>query len=81
MSSKDLTDDPHLQARNYLVELEHPEVGRRIHAGIPWKMSETPCYVKAPAPLLGADTKSVLTSLLNLTDTDLERLRKAEVLI
>jgi benzylsuccinate CoA-transferase BbsF subunit len=81
MSNKDLTDDPHLQARNYLVELEHPEVGRRIHAGIPWKMSETPCYVKAPAPLLGADTKSVLTSLLNLTDTDLERLRKAEVLI
>jgi formyl-CoA transferase len=81
MSSKDLTDDPHLQARNYLVQLEHPEVGCRIHAGIPWKMSETPCRVKAPAPLLGADTNSVLTSLLNLTDTDLERLRKAEVLI
>jgi len=81
MSNKDLTNDPHLQARNHLVELEHPEVGRRIHAGIPWKMSETPCHVKAPAPLLGADTKSVLTSLLKLTDTDLERLRKAEVLI
>jgi benzylsuccinate CoA-transferase BbsF subunit len=81
MSNKDLTDDPHLQARNYLVQLEHPEVGRRIHAGIPWKMSETPCHVKAPAPLLGADTNAVLSSLLNLTERDLERLRKAEVLI
>jgi crotonobetainyl-CoA:carnitine CoA-transferase CaiB-like acyl-CoA transferase len=81
MSSKDLAEDPHLRARGYLVELDHPEVGRRIHAGIPWKMSETPCHVKAPAPLLGADTDAVLTSLLNLTSDQLERLRKAEVLI
>jgi crotonobetainyl-CoA:carnitine CoA-transferase CaiB-like acyl-CoA transferase len=81
MSNKDLTEDPHLRARGYLVQLEHPEVGRRIHAGIPWKMSETPCRVKAPAPLLDADTEAVLTSLLKLTDTELERLRKAEVVI
>jgi crotonobetainyl-CoA:carnitine CoA-transferase CaiB-like acyl-CoA transferase len=82
MSNKDLTDDAHLQARGCLVQLEHPEVGRRIHAGIPWKMSGTPCRVKTPAPpLLGADTKTVLTSLLNLTEEELERLRKAEVRI
>jgi crotonobetainyl-CoA:carnitine CoA-transferase CaiB-like acyl-CoA transferase len=80
MSGKDLTDDPHLRERGYLVQLEHPEVGRRIHAGIPWKMSETPCRVKAPAPLLGADTDAVLKSLLNLTGEEIERLRKAEVL-
>jgi benzylsuccinate CoA-transferase BbsF subunit len=70
-----------MRARGYLVQLEHPEVGRRIHAGIPWKMSATPCRVKTPAPLLGADTKAVLTSLLNLTEKELERLRKAEALI
>jgi crotonobetainyl-CoA:carnitine CoA-transferase CaiB-like acyl-CoA transferase len=81
MSNKDLTDDLHLRARGYLVQLEHPEVGRRIHAGIPWKMSETPCRVKAPAPLLGADTEAVLTSLLKLTSDEITRLRKAEVLI
>ena len=81
MSNKDLTDDPHLRARDYLIQLEHPEVGRRIHAGIPWKMSETPSRVKAPAPLLGADTEKVLTSLLNLTRDEIEHLRKAEVLI
>jgi crotonobetainyl-CoA:carnitine CoA-transferase CaiB-like acyl-CoA transferase len=81
MSNKDLAEDPHLQARGYLVQLEHPEVGRRIHAGIPWKMSDTPGRVKTPAPLLGADTDAVLRSLLKLTDKELERLRKAEVLI
>jgi len=52
-------------------------------ADIPWKMSETPCRVKAPAPLLGADTETVLTYLApqTLTDSELERLPKAEVLI
>jgi crotonobetainyl-CoA:carnitine CoA-transferase CaiB-like acyl-CoA transferase len=81
MSNKDLAEDPHLQTRNYLIQLEHQEVGRRIHAGIPWKMSRTPCRVKAPAPLLGADSDAVLTSLLNLTAKELEQLREAEVLI
>ena len=37
-----LDADPHLAARNYWVEKEHPEVGVRRHAGIPWLMSETP---------------------------------------
>jgi crotonobetainyl-CoA:carnitine CoA-transferase CaiB-like acyl-CoA transferase len=81
MSAKDLTDDPHLRARGYLIELEHPEVGRRVHAGIPWKMSRTPCRVKAPAPCLGADTDAVLSSLLNLGPDEIERLRKSEVVI
>jgi crotonobetainyl-CoA:carnitine CoA-transferase CaiB-like acyl-CoA transferase len=81
MSNKDLAEDPHLLARDYLVQLEHPEVGRRIHAGIPWKMSGTPCRVRTAAPLLGADTDAVLTSLLNLTSDEIERLRKAEVLV
>jgi crotonobetainyl-CoA:carnitine CoA-transferase CaiB-like acyl-CoA transferase len=44
-------------------------------------IGQTPCHVKAPAPLLGADTDAVLTSLLNLTTDQLERLRKAEVLL
>jgi benzylsuccinate CoA-transferase BbsF subunit len=81
MSNKDLAEDPHLHARGYLVQLDHPDVGRRVHAGIPWKMSDTPCRVKAPAPLLGADSEAVLTSLLNLTAAELAHLRKVEALI
>jgi crotonobetainyl-CoA:carnitine CoA-transferase CaiB-like acyl-CoA transferase len=33
------------------------------------------------APLLGADSEAVLTSLLNLTGDEIDRLRKAEVII
>jgi benzylsuccinate CoA-transferase BbsF subunit len=81
MSNKDLAEDPHLHQRGFLVELEHPEVGKRIHAGIPWRMSGTPCAVKSPAPLRGADTEYVLKTFLGYTSDRIEQLRKAEILI
>jgi len=81
MGNKDLAEDPHLAKRGYLVQLDHPEVGKRIHAGIPWKMSGTPCAVRKPAPLRGADTEEVLKSLLGFTLDRIEQLRKTEVLI
>ena len=81
LSNKDLTEDRHMRERGYLVELEHPEVGKRTHAGIPWTMSGTPCKVRKPAPLRGADTEDVLCSLLGYTKADIQRLTAAEILI
>jgi len=81
MSNKDLTDDPHLKGRGYLVQLEHPEVGRRTHAGIPWKMSASPCIVSRVAPLLGEDTEAVLTSLLKLSKEQIQELRRREITV
>jgi crotonobetainyl-CoA:carnitine CoA-transferase CaiB-like acyl-CoA transferase len=81
MGNKDLAEDPHLTERGYLVQLEHPEVGKRVHAGIPWKMSGTPTSVRKPAPIRGADTEEVLKSLLGFTLDRIEQLRKSEVLI
>jgi len=80
MSNKDLAEDPHLTERGYLVQLEHPVVGKRIHAGIPWTMSETPCAIRHAAPLAGADTDEVLTRLLGLTPDRLADLRRTEVI-
>ena len=80
MSNKDLAEDAHLNERGYMVQLEHPEVGKRIHAGIPWKMSGTPCAVRKAAPVRSADTEEVLKSLLGLTHDRIEQLRKNEVL-
>jgi crotonobetainyl-CoA:carnitine CoA-transferase CaiB-like acyl-CoA transferase len=80
LSNKDLAHDPHLKQRGFLVELEHPAVGRRIHAGVPWTMSETPCQVRRPAPLLGADTDDVLTTLLGYSPDRIADLRRTGVL-
>jgi crotonobetainyl-CoA:carnitine CoA-transferase CaiB-like acyl-CoA transferase len=79
LTNKDLALDPHLRERGFLVELEHPEVGQRTHAGVPWTMSATPCKVRSPAPILGADTDEVLGSLLGFSADKIESLRRAGV--
>ncbi|MBI3250104.1 MAG: CoA transferase [Deltaproteobacteria bacterium] len=81
MSNKDLATNPHLQARGYLVQKEHPEVGTRIHAGIPWQMSGTPCEVRAAAPLRGQQTDEVLRNILGLSEDAVRKLHEGKVLL
>jgi crotonobetainyl-CoA:carnitine CoA-transferase CaiB-like acyl-CoA transferase len=81
MTNKDIAEDRQLLERGFLVELEHPEIGKRKHAGIPWRMSGTPCEVRSPAPLRGADTEEVFKSLLEYTSDKVEQLRKAGILL
>jgi crotonobetainyl-CoA:carnitine CoA-transferase CaiB-like acyl-CoA transferase len=46
--------DPHLRARGFLVEVAHPELGRRFaYPGVPYRFSHTPCAVPTRAPTLG----------------------------
>ena len=76
----DVGTDSHLRARGFLVEREHPEIGRRTHAGIPWTMTGTPCHVRATAPLLGADTDSILSNILGYSMEQIEQLRATGVI-
>jgi benzylsuccinate CoA-transferase BbsF subunit len=79
-SSQDLAEDPHLNQTDFFVRLEHPEVGRRQHVGIPWRMSRTPCAVQRPAPCLGEHTDYVLSQILNYSEDEIAQLRAAQVL-
>lgn len=80
LSSRDLVEDPHLAQRGFFERLPHPEVGARTHAGIPWRLSEGRNGVRAPAPLLGADTDSVLGELLGYSPARIAKLRESQVL-
>jgi len=55
--------DPQTRAREMVVELDHPTVGRHRVLGIPVKLSGTPGAVRGPAPLLGQHTEEVLREL------------------
>jgi crotonobetainyl-CoA:carnitine CoA-transferase CaiB-like acyl-CoA transferase len=79
-TNKDLAEDPHLAERGFFVDLEHPEVGVRRHAGIPWSMSRSESRVHRPAPCLGADTDQVLRDVCGYDDATIARLRDANVL-
>jgi crotonobetainyl-CoA:carnitine CoA-transferase CaiB-like acyl-CoA transferase len=52
--------DPQLLARDMVVEVEHPTLGRLKTLGSPIKMSETPPVAGRRAPLLGEHTREVL---------------------
>ncbi|HUI24768.1 MAG TPA: CoA transferase [Candidatus Kryptonia bacterium] len=79
-SNRDLSEDAHLNAAGFFVSLPHPEVGVRQHAGIPWRMSRTPCAVHSAAPCLGADTDYVMGELLGYSAAEIAALKEAGVL-
>jgi len=67
MGPFDHIDDPHLRARDAIVTVHHPEVGRERHVANPLRFSALPQRTAAAAPCMGADTEAVLTSVLGLT--------------
>jgi benzylsuccinate CoA-transferase BbsF subunit len=50
----------HLAARDFFVEVDHPDAGRLSYPGAPYKLSRTPWHVVRPAPRLGQDAEAVL---------------------
>ena len=80
LTNREIAEDPHMLGRKYFSELEHPEVGTRQHAGIPWKFSETPCEVRRPAPCLGQDSEDVLRDVLGYSPDEIAAFKGASIL-
>jgi crotonobetainyl-CoA:carnitine CoA-transferase CaiB-like acyl-CoA transferase len=80
LSVPDLMADPHLQARGFVVEMDHPEVGRRTVAGLPAKFSAMPELPYTPAPCLGEHNAAVFDGLLDLGRDELSRLQAGKVI-
>jgi crotonobetainyl-CoA:carnitine CoA-transferase CaiB-like acyl-CoA transferase len=55
--------DPQVQARDMVVELDHPNAGATRAIGLPVKFSETPGMVMTSAPLFGQHTREVLAEV------------------
>ena len=79
-TTEDIVQDPHLNSRGFIERLDHPEVGRRAHVGIPWLHDRRPNGVRAPAPCLGADTDTLLAEVLGYGAAKIKELRDSGVL-
>jgi benzylsuccinate CoA-transferase BbsF subunit len=78
----DLTErfsDPQFESRDVHLQVAHPATGVDIIAGIPFKLSETPCEVRRPAPMLGEHNSYVLGELLSKTEEEIARLIEDQV--
>jgi crotonobetainyl-CoA:carnitine CoA-transferase CaiB-like acyl-CoA transferase len=54
---------PQVLAREMVVEVEHPKMGRIKSLGCPIKFSATPSKVAGPPPLLGEHTRDILKTV------------------
>jgi crotonobetainyl-CoA:carnitine CoA-transferase CaiB-like acyl-CoA transferase len=70
-----IEDDPQLQHRGYITQVEHAKLGQQPVENHPWKFSLTPANVGGPinrgAPCLGQDNQYVYGELLGLSATEL----------
>ena len=71
--------DPQVVAREMMVDVEHPTLGRLKALGSPIKMSATPPTVTRRAPLLGEHTAEVLREA-GYSALDLEALLKCDAI-
>jgi formyl-CoA transferase len=65
--------DPHVRARDMVVEIDHPALGTLQTLGSPIKMSDTPPVVGRRVPRLGEHTREVLREA-GLTDDEIMKL-------
>ena len=72
--ARELVLDPQLAARDFWVELEHPDAGCHPLPGIAIRLSETPARFRRPAPGLGQHNAEVLQGLLHMDRARLDEL-------
>lgn len=76
----DIFEDPHYKAREMLLQVPHPKLGSLTQMGIVPCLSETPGSVSWPGRDAGADTREVLTELLNLGSDVIDQLETSKVI-
>ncbi len=78
---EELPTNEHLLARDFYVDVDHPELERTIrYPGAPYVFSETPFAIRHRAPLLGEHTIVVLHDELGIEMSDLSVLAESRVI-
>lgn len=75
-----LVEDPHVRAREMLVDLPHPTLGTIPVTGVPFKLSRSPGKVRHLGPDLGEHNDEIYGELLGLSAEEREWLRQEAVI-
>ncbi|MGB9868259.1 MAG: CaiB/BaiF CoA transferase family protein [Bacillota bacterium] len=74
-----VVEDPNINYRGMIVEIDQPRVGKIKIVGSPYRLSDTPGEVRDHGPLLGEHTEEVLVGLLGYAAEEVEALKKRHV--
>jgi len=74
----EVLEDPHLIARDMILELDYPKYGTFKTVGNPIKMSDSPTEVSRP-PELGEHNAEVLAEFCDVSGEEYERLKAAGI--
>ena len=76
---KDLVESPHLNWRNFFVEIDHQMAGQHKYPGAPYKFAAAGWTAKRPAPMLGEHNQEIYCQRLGYSKADLLKLKAAGV--
>ena len=77
--AEEMADDPQVTAMGIMAELEHAVTGPQRVVGPVVRMSATPTRARRAAPVLGGDTREVLSEA-GFCEAEIEALREAGVI-
>jgi crotonobetainyl-CoA:carnitine CoA-transferase CaiB-like acyl-CoA transferase len=80
----ELLEDPHLESRNMVVDIDHTKLGKVKTFNFPIKFFGTEMGIERgenpPDPELGQNTTEVLGELLDLSEEEIDQLRSQKVI-
>ncbi len=80
LDAAELLANEHLRARDFFLEINHPEVGPRKYCGLPIKFSNGTTPPRKPAPCLGEHNEYILGKLLGLSQDEITRLEEKNII-
>ncbi len=72
----ELVDDRQIMENGYIMDFDHPKLGKIKIPGYPIHFSQTDATTKSAAPALGEHTDSILREVAGYSDNELEQFRK-----
>jgi CoA:oxalate CoA-transferase len=74
-------EHPQVQAREMLVDVEHPVAGTLPLSNTPVRLSRTPGGIKGPSPAIGQHSDEVLREMLGVAEDEIASLRESGVIL
>jgi CoA:oxalate CoA-transferase len=80
LDMSELATDRQILENEYIVDFDHPVLGKIKLPGLPVRLSKTPAKIRSKAPELGENTEEILIDLCNYSWEKLTKLKEQGVI-